>query len=69
MGNKAVFGFHKEDKMIMLANFSEQEQWVDTYRFNWFGLKEELTDAITARKVNLNDNQILLGPYEYLWLM
>lgn len=68
MGNKAVFGFHKEDKMIMLANFSEQEQWVDTYRFNWFGLKEELTDAITARKVNLNDNQILLGPYEYLWL-
>lgn len=55
--------------MIMLANFSEQEQWVDTYRFNWFGLKEELTDAITARKVNLNDNQILLGPYEYLWLM
>ncbi len=52
MGNKAVFGFHKEDKMIMLANFSEQEQWVDTYRFNWFGLKEELTDAITARKVN-----------------
>ncbi|NDO45631.1 alpha-amylase family protein [Clostridium sp. MD294] len=69
MGNKAVFGFHKEDKMIMLANFSEQEQWVDTYRFNWFGLKEELTDAITARKINLNDNQILLGPYEYLWLM
>ena len=69
MGNKAVFGFHKEDKMIMLANFSEQEQWVDTYRFNWFGLKEELTDVITERKINLNDNQILLGPYEYLWLM
>lgn len=69
MGNKAVFGFHKEDKMIMLANFSEQEQWVNTYRFNWFGLKEELTDAITERKINLNDNQILLGPYEYLWLM
>lgn len=69
MDNKAVFGFHKEDKMMVLANFSEHEQWVSTYRFDWFGLKEELTDAFTGRKIRLSDNQILLGPYEYLWLM
>lgn len=69
MDNKAVFGFHKEDKMMVLANFSEQEQWVNTYRFNWFGFPEELTDAITGRKIHLSENQILLGPYEYLWLM
>ena len=69
LNNKAVFAFHKEDKMIVLANFSEHEQWVDTHRFDWFGLNEKLTDAVSGRKINLGDGNILLGPYEYLWFM
>ena len=36
LDNPAVFGFHKENKMMVLANFSEQEQWVDADRFSWF---------------------------------
>ena len=69
LNNKAVFAFHKEDKMIVLANFSEHEQWVDTRRFDWFGLNEKLTDAVSGREINLGDGNILLGPYEYLWFM
>lgn len=69
LGNQAVFGFHKENKMMVLANFSEQEQWVDANRFNWFGLPGEMTDLLTGRPIRSYNNQILLGPYEYLWLV
>ena len=54
---------------MVLANFSEQEQWVDADRFSWFGLPGEMTDLLTGRPVRSYNNQILLGPYEYLWLV
>lgn len=69
LDNPAVFGFHKENKMMVLANFSEQEQWVDADRFSWFGLPGEMTDMLTGRPVRSYSNKILLGPYEYLWLV
>lgn len=68
LGNSAVFGFHKENKLMVLANFSEREQWVDANRFSWFGLPGEMSDLLTGRPIRSYDNQILLGPYEYLWL-
>ena len=68
-GNNAVFCFHKENKMLVLANFSEQEQWVDSGTFDWFGLPGEMQDLITGRLVRSYHNHILLGPYEYLWLV
>ena len=69
MGNPAVFGFHKGDKMMVLANFSEKEQWADTCHFDWFGLPGEMEDLLTGRRVRSWNNQILLGPYEVLWLV
>ena len=62
--NKAVFGFHKENKMLVLANFSEREQVVDCNTVNWFGLPGELHDLIQGKTVRLWEN-IVLGPYEY----
>jgi amylosucrase len=67
-GNNAVFAFHKRDKMLVLANFSEHEQWVDSRSFDWFGLPGEMTDMITGRPIRSYNNNIQLGPYEYLWL-
>lgn len=69
LGNQSVFGFHKENKMMVLANFSEKEQWVDANRFNWFGLPGEMQDLLTGRPIRSYNNQVLLGPYEYLWLV
>ncbi len=69
LDNKAVFGFHKGDKMMVLANFSEHEQWVEADRFDWFGLPGEMEDLVTGRKIRSYKNRILLGPYEYLWLV
>lgn len=67
-GNQGVFGFHKEDRMLVLANFTEREQTVDCGRVNWFGLPWEMTDLIQGKKVALWNN-IVLGPYEFLWLV
>lgn len=69
LDNKAVFGFHKGDKIMVLANFSEHEQWVEADRFDWFGLPGEMEDLVTGRKIRSYKNRILLGPYEYLWLV
>jgi amylosucrase len=68
-GNNAVFCFHKENKMLVLANFSEHEQWVDSKSSDWFGLPGEMKDLITGRPVRSYNNNVLLGPYEYLWLV
>ena len=68
-GNNAVFCFHKENKMLVLANFSEHEQWVDSKAFDWFGLPGEMHDLITGRPIRSYNNNIQLGPYEYLWLV
>ncbi len=69
LDNQAVFGFHKENQMMVLANFSEYEQWVDTNRFSWFGLRPQMEDLLTGRPVRSYNDRILLGPYEYLWLV
>lgn len=66
-GNKGVFAFHREDKMLVLANFTEEQQWVDANTLNWFGLPYEMEDLLTGQHVRLNGS-ILLGPYQYLWL-
>jgi amylosucrase len=67
--NPAVFGFHKGNQMLVLANFSEHEQWVDAKAFDWFGLPGEMHDLITGRPIRSYNNHIQLGPYEYLWLV
>lgn len=67
--NPAVFGFHKEDKMMVLGNFSDQVQWVDTKTFDWFGLPGEMHDMIQGRPIRSYNNHIMLGPYEFLWLV
>ena len=69
LDNRAVFGFHRENKMMVLANFSEHEQWVDANRFSWFGLPGEMQDLLTGRPIRSYNNEILLGPYEYVWLV
>lgn len=66
--NQGVFAFHKEDQMLVLANFTEREQWVDAYSLNWFGLPDEMEDLLCGRRIKL-EGKILLGPYEYLWLV
>lgn len=65
--NKGVFGFHKKNKLLVFANFTEECQWVDTGCLRGFGLPKQVSDLLTGRKVELSGN-VLLGPYEIVWL-
>lgn len=67
LSNQTVFAFHKEGKMLVLANFSQIEQKIDGQELSWFGLPEEMHDMLQGKKVSLH-GPIVLGPYEYLWL-
>ena len=54
--------------MMVLANFSDQVQWVDASTFDWFGLPGEMADLLQGRPIRTYHNRIMLGPYEFLWL-
>ncbi len=69
--NKHVLGLHKtvnNEKLVLLTNFTQNEQIVskESLRNIYFG--GEFTDLIQGKKVNLSEN-IILGPYEFLWLI
>ncbi len=65
--NLGVFAFHREDKMLVLANFTEDRQRVGAGTLSWFGLPYEMEDLLTGQHVRLSGN-IELGPYQFLWL-
>ncbi|MCR3905450.1 MAG: alpha-amylase family glycosyl hydrolase [Tenericutes bacterium] len=68
--NQAVFCLLRryEDELIFgLFNFSEHPQIInlDTLRQNVSSFQYE--DIINGRKIDINEHQIELSPYEYLW--
>lgn len=68
--NNHVYCFFKQvDKQLLIAlhNFSEDRQFIDCYPFQQL-TTSQLSDLITGKEVDFSGNQILLGPYEFLWL-
>lgn len=66
--NKGVFGFNKENKMVVLANFTEHEQTIDYHSMDRYQMYGIMTDILQGKQININQN-IILGPYEFLWLV
>lgn len=67
----AIYSFLKHDleqDLLFLGNYCEDRQIIHTEPFRQLGLME-LTDLITGKKVDFRHDNILLGPYEYLWLL
>lgn len=70
-GNNHVFGCYKRQAnrgMVLLGNFSQLEQEVNSnfIRGHYFG--GNLEDLIQGKVVDLTDDRVVLGPYEFLWL-
>ncbi len=68
--NKSVLGLYKsyrDEKLLVLTNFSKTEQVIkrETLSNIYFG--GEFEDLLQGKRVNLQ-NDIIIGPYEYLWL-
>lgn len=70
--SNSVYSFMKTDgtkQLLCLFNFSEDRQILSTqpYRSNGiYGIKE---DMITGKRIDFNHHHIILGPYEYVWLL
>ena len=70
-GNGHVFGYvrrHKSDRVLVLANFSEEEQVVAANEVRLYGLGYRFKDLVTGEAVSL-DEDFVLGAYGFLWLV
>jgi amylosucrase/maltose alpha-D-glucosyltransferase/alpha-amylase len=70
-GNDHVFGYihwRQSQGLLVLANFSEQEQMVELARFRTYGLKAPVYDLVQEKEINLG-RVYTLRAYEFLWLM
>lgn len=68
----AVYSFvryFQKESFIFLGNYSEDRQWVHSQAFHQVGIYGKKTDLITGKTVDFSKERILLGPYEYLWLV
>lgn len=65
--NQSVFGFKNGNGLKVLANFSEFQQAICCESVKGLTEKMELTDLLQGKTINLSEN-IILGPYEFLWL-
>ena len=67
-GNRYALSFVRNQRVLVLANFSEQPQalkpaWL---KFYW-KMPRRVVDLITGAVIPLNDS-LVLEPYQYLWL-
>ncbi|MER3458834.1 MAG: amylosucrase, partial [Chloroflexota bacterium] len=68
--NPHVLGYlrqHGGQRMIVLANFSAQEQRVSAAQVQRDHLGATWTDLVTGEAVRL-DRDVVLGPYRFVWL-
>lgn len=67
-----VFGFlrygHPTDRVLVLANFSEQTQFVLKEILVSSGLSHNIDDVITPRSLDLKGEAIMMEPYQYRWI-
>jgi amylosucrase len=71
VGSDQVFAFvrtHDQQRIVVLANFTERVQAIPANEIRLYGLGYHFTDLITAQSLHLLDQPIHLEPYQVLWL-
>ena len=63
--NPHVLGYSRNNSILVLANFSEQEQILSALTFSL--LPEQAHDLISNQTIRL-DQDVVLQPYQVLWL-
>ena len=67
-GNKHVFGYIRNKRILILCNFSEQAQVINqSILSSYLGTPKTMHNILTGRQWPINQ-QIALQPYQYLWL-
>ena len=72
LGNDHVFAFVRTgrdgQRLLVLANFSEHTQPVAANELRVYGLRYTFHDLISGRTIELGNEQVVLEPYQVLWL-
>ncbi|HAX73164.1 MAG TPA: alpha-amylase [Firmicutes bacterium] len=70
LSNTHIYGIakYKEDeKMITLFNFSEHKVFIPTHEVKTYGFTGTMKDLLSEKHISLDDEIIVLEPYEYAW--
>jgi len=68
--NPHVFGYvrhHDDQRVLVLASFTEQEQRIAANELRLHGLSYIFTDLVTGKQIT-SDEDFTLGPYQFVWL-
>jgi glycosidase len=68
--NDHVFGYvrrYQGQRLLVLANFTEQEQTIAANEIRLHGLSYAFTDLVSGQQVSLGQD-LQLAPYQFVWL-
>ncbi len=71
LGNDHVFAYvrpHHGGRVLALANFTEEEQFVTANQLRLHGLAYAFTDLVTGEQLSAVKD-LVLAPYRFVWLM
>ncbi|MBX3014374.1 MAG: alpha-glucosidase C-terminal domain-containing protein [Caldilineaceae bacterium] len=71
LGSDHIFAFvrtHAQERILVLANFTEREQRIPANELRLYGLGYHFTDLIRQQPLSLTADPITLEPYQVLWL-
>jgi amylosucrase len=69
---KAVYSFakyHDGQVFVFIGNFSEDRQFINPRPFHDNGIYGLKTDLVQGKTVDFNRDNLLLGPFEFVWLV
>jgi amylosucrase len=69
-GNKHVFSYfrlHDQSMVLVLANFSEQEQRLEARRLRQMGLRKTVIDLVAGRAITATQ-ELVMEPYQFMAL-
>ncbi|MFN8494995.1 MAG: alpha-amylase family glycosyl hydrolase [Caldilineaceae bacterium] len=71
IGNEHVFAYlrtHADQRIVVLANFTEYEQGLKANELRLYGLSYEFTELISGKQIRLLSDDLHLEPYQVMWL-
>jgi amylosucrase len=71
LANDHVLGYIRQvdgERMMAIANFTEDPQVVDAKELRLQGLLGSLRDLVTEREISM-ENDFELAPYQFVWLV
>ena len=72
MGNDHVFAYlrtHGDQRIVVLANFTEHEQAIKANELRLYGLSYHFTELIQGQALHMMSDDLLLEPYQVMWLV